>query len=167
MTWRCAAGPYLWLPMSTKAHSPGEPHGPTNVAQPAFSTHLRPETRTQMRTACPLGFLIAAMWQHLHTTEMHAGISSVISRRNWFSCATATVYPLLLRREEVKRHVWKATSEELTSCQATAHTAPFINASDVEEDVKSGERVRKRFGERLWINFLCSYSRIHAHITLH
>lgn len=56
--------------------------------------------------------------------------------------------------QEVERHKSSGTSEELTSCQAKLQLLPgthclFIHASDVEEDVKSGERVRKRFGKKI------------------
>lgn len=91
--------------------------------KPAFSTHLRPgrHTKKRIQTLSSVGIPITIMWQHAHMAEKYAEIKYIPSWRGLFRCTTFTVVTLFHKKGS---DTWSATSEELTSCQATSRPLP-------------------------------------------
>lgn len=71
---------------------------PVNLAQPAFSAHLRPGRHKRIHTLSTVRITITIMWQHAHMTEKYSKIKYISSQRSWFSGTTFTDATLFHKR---------------------------------------------------------------------
>lgn len=121
MTWRCALGPYLWLPMSAKACSPGEPHGCYPPSQPpvlisglgytqgnAHPIHCRSSDHQNV-AVCTHGWEVCR-------NQIHVIKEKFFQLCNIHSCYSVS--------EEAGWYIWSVISKELTSSQATSRPLP-------------------------------------------
>lgn len=136
MTWCFALGPYLWLPMSAKVGSPGEPRGshrPSPVIPgPAWQTHGRIPPPAGRMNSDRHGRGGMRTWPR-SLLKSNRSLPGGLSSRATFSA---------FRRSEPRPGKCRRRGR-LRRGQRRAHTASFISPSYVVKDVKSGEGVRK------------------------